>query len=81
MGDRRATSERAALARAAQAVDEREEELVAGFSVFTFAGLVSVAAPTVAELERALTSWSSCRPAVDRPARCIPTGPPHLLLP
>ena len=39
--------------RAAQAIDEREEELVAGFSEFEFAGLVSVAAPTVAELERA----------------------------
>jgi hypothetical protein len=39
--------------RAAQAVDEREEELVAGFSEFEFAGLVSVAAPSEEALEKA----------------------------
>jgi hypothetical protein len=39
--------------RAALAVEEREEELVAGFSEFEFAGLISVAAPSAAELERA----------------------------
>ena len=39
--------------RAAQAVDEREEELVAGFAEFEFAGLVSVAAPTEEALAKA----------------------------
>ena len=39
--------------RAAQAVDEREEELVAGFSEFEFAGLVSVSAPTQEALDKA----------------------------
>lgn len=39
--------------RAALAVEEREEELVAGFSEFEFAGLVSVAAPSLIELEAA----------------------------
>jgi hypothetical protein len=39
--------------RAALAVEEREEELVAGFSEFEFAGLVTVSAPSEEELERA----------------------------
>ena len=39
--------------RAAQAVDEREEELVAGFAEFEFAGLVSLAAPTEEALAKA----------------------------
>ncbi len=39
--------------RAALAVEEREEELVAGFSEFEFAGLVSVAAASEEALEKA----------------------------
>jgi len=39
--------------RAARAVDEREEELVAGFSEFAFAGLITVTAPTKAALAKA----------------------------
>lgn len=39
--------------RAALAVEEREEELVAGFSEFEFAGLVTVAAATEEALEKA----------------------------
>jgi hypothetical protein len=38
--------------RAARAVEEREEELVAGFAELSYAGLVWVSAPTAAELER-----------------------------
>jgi hypothetical protein len=39
--------------RAAEAVEEREEELVAGFAEFEFAGLVTVTAATEAGLEKA----------------------------
>ncbi len=39
--------------RAAQAVEEREEELVAGFAEFEFAGLVTVAAPDLDALDKA----------------------------
>ena len=39
--------------RASRAVEEREEELVAGFAEHAYAGLVDVCAPTVEALERA----------------------------
>ena len=39
--------------RASQAVEEREEELVAGFAELAFAGVVDVCAPDVEALERA----------------------------
>ncbi len=39
--------------RAKQAVEEREEELVAGYGEFVYAGLLCVTAPTLAELDNA----------------------------
>lgn len=39
--------------RAKQAVEEREEELVAGYGEFVYAGLLCVTAPTLAELDDA----------------------------
>jgi len=39
--------------RAARAVEEREEELVAGYGEFFYAGVVCVTAPTLADLESA----------------------------
>ena len=39
--------------RAARAVDEREEELVAGYAELEYVGLLSVAAPDLETLERA----------------------------
>lgn len=39
--------------RAARAVEEREEELVAGYGEYFYAGVVSVSAPTLSELESA----------------------------
>ena len=39
--------------RARQAVEEREEELVAGYSEFNYAGLITVTAPSIDELDQA----------------------------
>ena len=43
----------AAHRRAARAVEEREEELVAGYGEFSYAGVVTVTAATEAELDEA----------------------------
>jgi hypothetical protein len=50
--------------RAATAVEERDEELAAGYPELQFAGLVSVAAPTEEALEKA------CSDVVDAAANC-----------
>jgi len=50
--------------RAALSVEEREEELVAGFAEFSYAGLVSVAAPSAEALELA------CADVVQTAAGC-----------
>ncbi|MCU4186454.1 valine--tRNA ligase [Acidiferrimicrobium sp. IK] len=42
----------AALRRAQQAVAEREEELTSGYRELTYAGIVTITAPTLAELDR-----------------------------
>ena len=72
--------------RAAQAVEEREEELVSGFAELEYVGLVDVCAPTPEALERAcadVTQLSaSCgvelRPLdgrhADAVAACLPLG-------
>ena len=44
----------AGLRRAAEAVAEREEELVSGYRELTYAGVVTVTAPSLEDLERVL---------------------------
>ncbi len=50
--------------RAAQAVNEREEELVAGFGEFSYAGVVTVTAPSEAELDEATDEVSQVAASV-----------------
>lgn len=50
--------------RAARAVEEREEELVAGYGEFFYAGVVCVTAPTLADLEAATEEVSQVAASV-----------------
>jgi hypothetical protein len=41
------------MRRAAEQVDQREQEIITGYREFTYAGIICVSAPTLAKLERA----------------------------
>ena len=55
--------------RAARAVEEREEELVAGYGEFLYAGLVCVTAATLAELDTATEEVSQIAASIGLEAR------------
>ena len=61
---RRASESALTIVGAARAVEEREEELVAGYGEFFYAGIVCVTAPTLPDLEAATEEVSQVAASV-----------------